>query len=85
MSAQLLATELHNLITESKRKHQDLRQVCSSHLFKVLTCTALWLTSPAQAAEKSLEELKGIRVSEAQFGRGEEHYHQASPFPAHIL
>ncbi|KAK7731214.1 Endocytosis and vacuole integrity protein [Diaporthe eres] len=47
MSAQLLATELHNLITESKRKHQDLRQ----------------------AAEKSLEELKSIRVSEAQFGR----------------
>lgn len=44
MSAQLLATELHNLITESKRKHQDLRQVCSSRLFKVLTCTALWLT-----------------------------------------
>lgn len=28
MSAQLLATELNNLITESKRKHQDLRQVC---------------------------------------------------------
>lgn len=27
MSAQLLATELNNLITESKRKHQDLRQV----------------------------------------------------------
>lgn len=46
MSAQLLATELHNLITESKRKHQDLRQ----------------------AAEKSLEEIKSLRVSEAQFG-----------------
>lgn len=28
MSAQLLATELTNLVTESKRKHQDLRQVC---------------------------------------------------------
>lgn len=27
MSAQLLATELTNLVTESKRKHQDLRQV----------------------------------------------------------
>ncbi|KAL1881341.1 Endocytosis and vacuole integrity protein [Diaporthe australafricana] len=47
MSAQLLATELHNLITESKRKHQDLRQ----------------------AAEKSLEELKSLRLTEAQFGR----------------
>ncbi|KAK7747500.1 Endocytosis and vacuole integrity protein [Cytospora paraplurivora] len=46
MSAQLLATELHNLITESKRKHQDLRH----------------------AAEKSLEELKSLRVNEAQFG-----------------
>ncbi|KAJ4393508.1 Endocytosis and vacuole integrity protein [Gnomoniopsis smithogilvyi] len=47
MSAQLLTTELNNLITESKRKHQDLRQ----------------------AAEKSLEELKSLRVSnEAQFG-----------------
>ncbi|CAN8097883.1 unnamed protein product [Discula destructiva] len=47
MSAQLLATELNNLITESKRKHQDLRQ----------------------AAEKSLEELKSLRVTnEAQFG-----------------
>lgn len=54
-------------------------------VLKVLTFTALWLTSPAQAAEKSLEELKSIRVSEAQFGRGEEHYHQASPFPAHVL
>ncbi|KUI53612.1 hypothetical protein VP1G_01025 [Cytospora mali] len=46
MSAQLLATELHNLITESKRKHQDLRQ----------------------AAERSLDELKSLRVTEAQFG-----------------
>ncbi|KAF3761693.1 hypothetical protein M406DRAFT_295379 [Cryphonectria parasitica EP155] len=46
MSAQLLVTELNNLITESKRKHQDLRQ----------------------AAEKSLEELKGLRVTEAQLG-----------------
>jgi hypothetical protein len=33
MSAQLLATELHNLITESKRKHQDLRQVCGLSLY----------------------------------------------------
>lgn len=33
----------------------------------------IWLTIPAQAAEKSLEELKSIRVSEAQFGRGEIH------------
>jgi hypothetical protein len=73
MSAQLLATELHNLITESKRKHQDLRQVRGSRLSDAHTCTAIWLTSTAQAAEKSLEELKGIRVSEAQFGRGENH------------
>lgn len=71
MSAQLLATELHNLITESKRKHQDLRQVRGSCLYNAHTGTATWLTSAAQAAEKSLEELKGIRVSEAQFGRGE--------------
>lgn len=73
MSAQLLATELHNLITESKRKHQDLRQVCPSLLSKVLICTTIWLTGTVQAAEKSLEELKSIRVTEAQFGRGEEH------------
>ncbi|KAI0477629.1 hypothetical protein GGR56DRAFT_638093 [Xylariaceae sp. FL0804] len=45
MTSQLLATELANLIQESKRKHNDLRQ----------------------AAEKSLEELKGIRsATEAQ-------------------
>lgn len=29
------------------------------------------LTSLGQAAEKSLEELKSLRVTEAQFGRGE--------------
>ncbi|KAI1644637.1 uncharacterized protein F4817DRAFT_346323 [Daldinia loculata] len=45
MTTQLLSTELTNLIQESKRKHNDLRQ----------------------AAEKSLEELKGIRAAnEAQ-------------------
>ncbi|ROT43768.1 hypothetical protein SODALDRAFT_270010 [Sodiomyces alkalinus F11] len=45
MTTQLLATELANLIQESKRKHNDLRQ----------------------AAEKALEELKGIRAAnEAQ-------------------
>ncbi|KAI0382303.1 hypothetical protein F5Y04DRAFT_253455 [Hypomontagnella monticulosa] len=45
MTTQLLSTELANLIQESKRKHNDLRQ----------------------AAEKSLEELKGIRAAnEAQ-------------------
>ncbi|KAK0738985.1 guanine nucleotide exchange factor in Golgi transport N-terminal-domain-containing protein, partial [Apiosordaria backusii] len=45
MTSQLLASELANLIQESKRKHNDLRQ----------------------AAEKSLEELKGLRAgSEAQ-------------------
>ncbi|PON25607.1 hypothetical protein TGAM01_v205492 [Trichoderma gamsii] len=44
MTTQLLATELANLIQESKRKHSDLRQ----------------------AAERSLEELKGLGiVSEA--------------------
>ncbi|KAM0462604.1 hypothetical protein ACHAPV_003426 [Trichoderma viride] len=44
MTTQLLATELANLIQESKRKHSDLRQ----------------------AAERSLEELKGLgNVSEA--------------------
>lgn len=41
MTTQLLSTELANLIQESKRKHNDLRQ----------------------AAEKSLEELKGIRAT----------------------
>lgn len=30
MTTQLLATELANLIQESKRKHNDLRQVRSS-------------------------------------------------------
>lgn len=30
MTAQLLASELNNLIQESKRKHNDLRQVCFS-------------------------------------------------------
>ncbi|KAM3066880.1 Endocytosis and vacuole integrity protein [Clarireedia jacksonii] len=45
MTAQILASELGNLIQESKRKHADLRN----------------------AAEKSLEELKGLRsTSEAQ-------------------
>ncbi|KAK8084206.1 Protein MON2-like protein [Apiospora hydei] len=39
MTTQLLASELTNLVQESKRKHNDLRQ----------------------AAERSLEELKGIR------------------------
>ncbi|KAI2629945.1 hypothetical protein GGR54DRAFT_587034 [Hypoxylon sp. NC1633] len=41
MTTQLLSTELTNLIQESKRKHNDLRQ----------------------AAEKSLEELRSIRVA----------------------
>ncbi|KAJ4305980.1 Endocytosis and vacuole integrity protein [Collariella sp. IMI 366227] len=45
MTSQLLASELANLIQESKRKHNDLRQ----------------------AAEKSLEDLRGLRASsEAQ-------------------
>ncbi|KAI1380071.1 hypothetical protein F4677DRAFT_250350 [Hypoxylon crocopeplum] len=45
MTTQLLSSELANLIQESKRKHNDLRQ----------------------AAEKSLEELRGIRAAnEAQ-------------------
>ncbi|TVY12839.1 Protein MON2-like, partial [Lachnellula arida] len=45
MTAQILSSELTNLIQESKRKHTDLRN----------------------AAEKSLEELKGLRAtSEAQ-------------------
>ncbi|CZR61040.1 probable MON2 Peripheral membrane protein with a role in endocytosis and vacuole integrity [Phialocephala subalpina] len=45
MTAQILATELGNLISESKRKHTELRN----------------------AAEKSLDELKGLRsTSEAQ-------------------
>ncbi|EKD15974.1 uncharacterized protein L3040_003411 [Drepanopeziza brunnea f. sp. 'multigermtubi'] len=45
MTAQILASELGNLIQESKRKHADLRN----------------------AAEKSLDEIKGLRAtSEAQ-------------------
>ncbi|KAF4629800.1 hypothetical protein G7Y89_g8339 [Cudoniella acicularis] len=45
MTAQILSSELANLIQESKRKHSDLRN----------------------AAEKSLDELKGLRsTSEAQ-------------------
>ncbi|KAK8097567.1 uncharacterized protein PG998_013053 [Apiospora kogelbergensis] len=45
MTTQLLASELTNLVQESKRKHNDLRQ----------------------AAERSLEELKGIRGNEVNF------------------
>jgi uncharacterized membrane protein (GlpM family) len=33
MTTQLLATELANLIQESKRKHSDLRQVCAFPLW----------------------------------------------------
>jgi hypothetical protein len=50
MTTQLLANELANLVQESKRKHNDLRQ----------------------AAERSLEELRGLRgMSEAQACAGE--------------
>ncbi|KAK8045647.1 Endosomal peripheral membrane protein [Apiospora rasikravindrae] len=49
MTTQLLASELTNLVQESKRKHNDLRQ----------------------AAERSLEELKGIRGgNESQVAAG---------------
>ncbi|RDW66292.1 hypothetical protein BP6252_09927 [Coleophoma cylindrospora] len=48
MTAQILASELGNLIQESKRKHTELR-------------------NDTKAAEKSLEELKALRItSEAQ-------------------
>lgn len=55
MTTQLLATELANLIQESKRKHNDLRQVrvrVSSHLAHT--------HRGHQAAEKSLDELKQL-------------------------
>ncbi|TAQ90538.1 hypothetical protein B7494_g1129 [Chlorociboria aeruginascens] len=49
MTAQILASELANLVQESKRKHTDLRN----------------------AAEKSLDELKGLRsTSETQLAAG---------------
>ena len=55
MTTQLLATELANLIQESKRKHNDLRQVrvrVSSHFAHA--------HRGHQAAEKSLDELKQL-------------------------
>lgn len=36
MTTQLLATELANLIQESKRKHSDLRQVCTFYAVALL-------------------------------------------------
>ena len=64
MTTQLLATELANLIQESKRKNNDLRQVnFYSHWFQCILSFAN--LEPSQAAEKSLEELKGLgNVSE---------------------
>lgn len=76
MSAQLLTTELNNLITESKRKHQDLRQVKQS----LIPSICISSNPVRQAAEKSLEELKSLRVSnEAQFGAGEQAFTSSTP------
>jgi hypothetical protein len=65
MTAQILASELTNLIQESKRKHIDLRNVS-------LRVSPFWpLLTSYEAAEKSMEELKGLRsTSEAQIAAG---------------
>lgn len=42
MTAQLLASELSNLIQESKRKHNDLRQVPRPLSFFFLFYPVLW-------------------------------------------
>ena len=60
MTTQLLATELANLVHESKRKNNDLRQV--SHAFDSGTRDTE-ANALVKAAEKSLEELKGLRVT----------------------
>ncbi|KAI1006234.1 hypothetical protein K3495_g1984 [Podosphaera aphanis] len=65
MSAQVLATELGNLLQESKRKHSELRGVSR---FSYLSNT--WLIY-LKAVEKSLEELKSLRQTpEIQFATG---------------
>ena len=67
MTAQILASELGNLIQESKRKHADLRNV--SLCIRICLCGRL--ANMCKAAEKSLEELKGLRsTSEAQIAAG---------------
>jgi hypothetical protein len=63
MTTQLLATELANLIQESKRKHNDLRQV---QQLPQLIPTRFMLTCRSQAAEKSLEELKSLKSTTEQ-------------------
>lgn len=82
MTAQLLASELSNLIQESKRKHNDLRQVprppfllsflsCLSRLLVVGFPIPVFFTDTSQAAEKSLDELKSLKTTtEAQIGSG---------------
>lgn len=61
MTTQLLATELANLIQESKRKHNDLRQVCDPRSYRSPQLANFDL----KAAEKSLDELKELgNVSE---------------------
>lgn len=67
MTAQILASELGNLIQESKRKNNDLRIVSLCTAFGSRPCT----NSSDKAAEKSLEELKSLRTtSEAQISAG---------------
>lgn len=74
MTSQLLATELANLIQESKRKHNDLRQVRTVPLSQPRASRVLSSTRSLkcrQAAEKSLDELKSLRgPSEGQISDG---------------
>lgn len=81
MTAQLLASELSNLIQESKRKHNDLRQVPRllflslpsffSSLLVAGVSNSCVFTDTSQAAEKSLDELKSLKTTtEAQIGSG---------------
>lgn len=67
MTAQILTSELSNLIQESKRKNSELRNVC----VPIIKCPAVLISTHHQAAEKSLDDLKGLRVtSEAQIAAG---------------
>jgi hypothetical protein len=83
MTSQLLASELANLIQESKRKHNDLRQVRNiAPLLRTVPELQNGAATPPplpptadltdkQAADKSLDELRSLKTSsEAQTAEG---------------
>ncbi len=72
MTAQILASELGNLIQESKRKHSDLRNVSEAYAALLHLFPFALANRTIQAAERSLDELKSLRsTSEAQIAAGE--------------